>query len=236
MAEGRILSWSRYDKTLRLWDMAGIALAVFEGHTDLVNGALGLPDGRILSWSQDKTLRLWDCNGKARAVLEGHTAWIEGALALPDGRILSWSGDWTPGGLEKDPFWGDKTVRLWDKNGKPLEVYGLDEGLQLFPEGKREFYGPNRVSGNAYLFDKYNSAILGRHKPAIFWHGASECTAHLLEADGRAVVTQANGQVCFLQLCHGNRPITLDELETSVTAEAGSHHTAEPPGESTPEP
>jgi len=31
--------------------------------------------------------------------------------------------------------------------------------------------------------------------------------------DGRAILTQANGQACFLQLHHGNRPISIAELE-----------------------
>ena len=190
---------------------------------------MALPDGRILSWSDDKTLRIWDRDGNPLAVLNGHAARVLKAFVLPDRGILSFS-------------WGDKTFRLWDRDGKPLEVYGLDEGFQLFqsyPEVKRAFNGPrfpNRVYGNAYLTDKDNSAILaGDHRPAIIWHGASRCTARLLQADGRAEVTQANGQVCVLQFYHGNRPISLDELEAHATAEAGSHPTAEPPGQKTPE-
>ena len=31
----------------------------------------------------------------------------------------------------------------------------------------------------------------------------------------RVILTQANGQVCFLQLHHGNRPISIAELEAS---------------------
>ena len=34
--------------------------------------------------------------------------------------------------------------------------------------------------------------------------------------DGRAIITQANGQVCFLQLYHGNHPISIEELERMV--------------------
>ena len=76
-------------------------LAVLEGHTADVNGALVLSDGRLLSWSDDKTLRLWDeQSGASLAVLKGHTNWVNGALELSDGRLLSWA-------------W-DKTLRLWD--------------------------------------------------------------------------------------------------------------------------
>ena len=89
---------------------AGIdpCIAVFEGHTVPVIGALVLTSGRILSWSADHTLRLWDDNGQPLAVLEGHTGEVNGVLALPGGRILSWSED--------------RTLRLWDENGQPLVV------------------------------------------------------------------------------------------------------------------
>ena len=71
-------------------------LAVLEGHTADVNGALVLSDGRLLSWSDDKTLRLWDeQSGASLAVLKGHTNWVNGALELSDGRLLSWAWDKT---------------------------------------------------------------------------------------------------------------------------------------------
>ena len=80
---------------------ASPCLRVLEGHTSSVKGALALPDGRLLSWSDDHTLRLWDgATGAALAVLEGHTREVTDALALPDGRLLSWSED--------------GTLRLWD--------------------------------------------------------------------------------------------------------------------------
>jgi WD40 repeat protein len=110
LAGERLLLWvlhssqanSSQDRTLRLWDcQAGACLAVLEGHAHAVAGALGLADGRLLSWSLDHTLRLWDGqNGACLAVLEGHSDWIVGALALADGRLLSWSGD--------------KTLRIWN--------------------------------------------------------------------------------------------------------------------------
>jgi hypothetical protein len=90
------------DTTLRLWDGAtGAALATLAGHTSSVWGALALPDGRLVSWSDDNTLRVWDgATGAALATLAGHTSSVWGALALPDGRLVSWSGD--------------NTLRLWD--------------------------------------------------------------------------------------------------------------------------
>ena len=42
---------------------------------------------------------------------------------------------------------------------------------------------------------------------------------HLL-SDGRAILTQANGQICFLQRHRGNRPISFAELEKIELGEA----------------
>ncbi len=103
-------------------------LAVLEGHTDWVTGAQSLPDGRLLSWSQDNTLRLWEGeSGAILAVLEGHTGWVKGARVLPDGRLLSWSLD--------------GTLRLWDgESGAMLAVLeGHTSGVlgaQVLPDGR----------------------------------------------------------------------------------------------------
>jgi WD40 repeat protein len=94
LQDGRILTWTEGDRALRLWDgTTGAPIAVLEGHTQEVSGALVTPEGRVLSWSKDGTMRLWDGrSGAPLAVMEGHTGALElSALALSDGRILSWS-------------------------------------------------------------------------------------------------------------------------------------------------
>ena len=89
-------------------------IAVLEGHTGSVSGALELRDGRILSWAEDNTLRLWDVQTlQSLAVLEGHTDSVKGALELRNGRILSWASRNYP------DF--DETLRVWERQtGKPL--------------------------------------------------------------------------------------------------------------------
>ena len=132
-------------------------IRVLEGHLLEVNGATGLEDGRILSWSKDGTLRLWSPEGVPLAVLEGHAAGVNGAAGLADGRILSWGEDgtlrfWSREGGTLEVLQGhtrgvkgvavlaagrilswseDETMRLWSQKGSPIGVLeGQTEGIQ----------------------------------------------------------------------------------------------------------
>jgi WD40 repeat protein len=213
LADGRLLSWGK-DGNLRLWDgTSGACLAVLKGHTEWVNGALALADGRLLSWADtehtlaDNNLRLWDgTSGVCLAVIEGHTDKVKGALALADGSLLSWSKD--------------KTLRLWDgTSGACLEVVPEDQAARRHPEwldARRKAQNPESVAGDFFVEASARSARL-RHKtiaPIIAdWNAESDSDARYLRPAGTAVVTQANGQVCFLKLYYGKDRITLAEAE-----------------------
>jgi WD40 repeat protein len=101
----RIVS-SSFDKTVRIWDVAGGApLMTLRGHTAWVWSAAFSPDGRlIVSASGDKTVRIWDAaSGAQLTILRGHEDGVTSAAFSPDGRrIVSASGD--------------GTVRIWDAN------------------------------------------------------------------------------------------------------------------------
>ena len=213
LADGRILSRSG-DATLRLWDRkSGQCLAVLVGHSDSVTGALELVDGRILSWSWDNTTRLWDgTSGQCLAVLQGHSDSVSGALALADGRILSWSGD--------------NTLRLWDsQSGQCLEVVSEEEAGRNRPEwlhARASATIPGSVAGDWFASPAARSASL-RHKAILFdlaiWNADSDARTPYLQADGTHVVTQANGQVCFLNLHHGQRRISLAEADALLASQ-----------------
>ena len=68
-------------------------LRVLEGHTKPVTGALVLPHGRILSWSEDNTLRFWeqDSGALVKTIIGSHAFYVTEALLLPDGCVLTWS-------------------------------------------------------------------------------------------------------------------------------------------------
>lgn len=60
--DGRLLAWADWDRTVRLWDVAGDReVAELMGHTDWINTLAFGPDGRTLATSgNDGTVRLWD--------------------------------------------------------------------------------------------------------------------------------------------------------------------------------
>ena len=72
----------------------GEPVGIMEGHTDGVDGAKLLKDGRILSWSKDGTLRLWDGeSGEPVGIMEGHTAEVSGVEIITGWRyflVLGW--------------------------------------------------------------------------------------------------------------------------------------------------
>lgn len=110
LAEGRC-DWLWLRRPCRPKQSASTpCIAVLEGHSSAVVGAMQTLDSRVLSWSEDSTLRLWDrSSGKSMATLSGHSGKVTGAL-LHDDLILSWSRD--------------TTLRLWDsRSGAPLTLF-----------------------------------------------------------------------------------------------------------------
>lgn len=88
-------------RSVHLWDLAEMAeTSSLQGHTGPVVGIMTLPDGRLVSWSEDRMLRIWDLDSRGSRPLWGHTDEVMGAACLPDGRLISWGSD--------------ATLRLWD--------------------------------------------------------------------------------------------------------------------------
>jgi WD40 repeat protein len=121
---GRFVSASR-DHTVRLWDMQGRLLRVFEGHTDEVFAAVFHPDGtRIATAGRDRAVWLWDpARDQEVARLPGHTSYIWSLAFSPDGETLV-SGS------------GDFTVRLWDTAPLKARYQARLEAATLRPEAE----------------------------------------------------------------------------------------------------
>lgn len=89
---------------------AGIdpCIAVLEGHVAAINGVQALPDGRLLSWSDDCVLALWDpASGQCLAQLLTEDSGSVGCIELlSDSRLVSWCIN-----LREQ---SDHAIDLWD--------------------------------------------------------------------------------------------------------------------------
>ena len=105
---------------------------VLEGHTGWVSCLQVLPDGRIVSGSDDRTIRIWSRGADGEwqnEVLRGHAGWIRCLQVLPDGRIVSGNRDgtlciWSRG---VDGAWQSEVLRGHS---------GSVNCLQVLPDGR----------------------------------------------------------------------------------------------------
>ena len=106
LSDGRLTSGHYAPHVIRVWDVKRRALdVVISGHTHVVHALAALPDGRLLSGSEDRTLKVWDermlsVRGGAAAdtcaaTLVGHTGFVFALAVLPDRRVVSGSYDGT---------------------------------------------------------------------------------------------------------------------------------------------
>jgi WD40 repeat protein len=193
-SDGTLASWG--NRMARLWRADGAPLRILEGHSNRVNGLFERTDRTLVSWSDDGTLRLWSSEGEPQKVLEGHTRSVKGVFERPDGTLASWS-------------W-DKTLRLWSSSGDLLKVltdhdgeHGYFQEEQTAPRRTRNHY--LGASGRVCLTRFEDDEPIQK----IAWQTFAESAARRLYPNGRMVVTQSDGQVCFLQLYRGNQPISL---------------------------
>ncbi|MEK7866097.1 MAG: hypothetical protein AAB434_05395 [Planctomycetota bacterium] len=98
--------------TVRIWDLAGPALAPAEdGHEGAVRDAALLPDGKVLATaSDDGTVRVWDLSsGREVRRLDAHPGGVTAVAASPDGTGLATAGM-------------DNRLRVWSDSGEPVEM------------------------------------------------------------------------------------------------------------------
>jgi cytochrome c len=83
------LASASWDRTVRLWPLAGGEARKFEGHQDNVNGVAFTPDNRaIVTASYDLTLRIWPLDGGAPTIVT-LPAPLNGVVITPDGEIIA---------------------------------------------------------------------------------------------------------------------------------------------------
>lgn len=98
-----------WDGTARVWDTTtGKCKAVLEGHQHAVS-VLSLPNGIVITGSQDKTLRLWFQNNLQKEIPAAHDDIIRGLTEVPGIGFASCSND--------------ETVKLWTTDGNLIQTF-----------------------------------------------------------------------------------------------------------------
>jgi WD40 repeat protein len=140
----RVVSGS-VDKTVQVWDaMTGEHVALYHGHTDVVNTVAWSPDGRyIASGGADGTVRLWEvATGRQKYVYRGHQASVNSLVWSPDSqRIASGASDKTVQILDAATGKHRYTYRghtdtvssvSWSPDGKFIASGSLDKTVQVW--------------------------------------------------------------------------------------------------------
>ena len=91
--DGAMLASAAWDRTVRLWSLAGGAPRVLEGHQQNVNGVAFTPDGRALvSAGYDATVRIWPLASGAPVTATLPTP-INAVAVARDGEIIAGGAD-----------------------------------------------------------------------------------------------------------------------------------------------
>jgi len=119
--------------TVKLWQPKNIFLLPLRGHSAAIYGAAFAPDGKIVATaSLDGTVKLWQRDGGAGTEPEP-------LRTLKEGKGAVWNVAFSPDG-EVIVMGGDKTVKLWHKDGRLLKVLQAHKGLVYAiawsPDGK----------------------------------------------------------------------------------------------------
>jgi cytochrome c len=92
--DGTTLASASWDRTIRLWPLAGGAPRVLEGHTQNVNGVAFMPDGRnLVSVGYDATLRIWPLRGGSQVTVRNLPTPLNAVAVAPDGEIVTAGAD-----------------------------------------------------------------------------------------------------------------------------------------------
>ncbi len=164
------------DKTIRIWGLDGTILQSFKGHTTDIRSMSINPSGTLLaSGSGDNILKLWRLDqtnsssesGKiienAIAIeevfsIEAHSSAIRSVSFSPDGTIIATGS-------------ADKNIKLWNLNGKELQIFkGHNEAVRSISfsrDGKSLISASLDCTVRQWHIDNRAQQILHGHSAAV---------------------------------------------------------------------
>jgi len=128
-ADGKSVLSGSFDTSAIRWSLAlESAEQVLRFHSDAVNAAVFLPDGRMATAGADARIAIWTAgHQQPDGIFEGHRGPIVGLAVSPDGSTLA-SASW------------DTSVRLWPlHSGAERKLEGHSQnvnGVAFAPDGK----------------------------------------------------------------------------------------------------
>jgi len=137
--DGALLASASLDGTVKLWDQDNQERQTLKGHGAAVRGLDFSPDGQTLaSASADRTVKLWSRNGALMRTLTDPLAALQGEENSHDAAV--WEVVFSPDGQILATASLDRTVRLWEKEGKLLTTLTVHtagvKGVAFSPDGK----------------------------------------------------------------------------------------------------
>lgn len=110
--DGQFIASASSDRTIKIWNVAGVLLQTLVGHTNWVTNVAFSPDGNFLvSGSRDNMVKIWQRNSTTSefipqpiATLRGHEGPVLDVCFSHDGKMIASASE-------------DTTVRLWKSDG-----------------------------------------------------------------------------------------------------------------------
>ncbi|KAK4624836.1 Phospholipase A-2-activating protein [Fulvia fulva] len=127
------------DEVIRLWGIEGTSMGVLDGHTAYIYSLAILPNGDIVSSSEDRTVRVWR-DGQCIQTITHPAISIWTVAACPE------TGDIVSGA-------SDKIIRIFSRD--PERQAGA-EAVQQFEESNRMYAIPQETAAQGEPFEKEN--------------------------------------------------------------------------------
>jgi WD40 repeat protein len=117
LSDGKIITTTNEEYLIKVWDIdSGTKPMILKGHIDRILCMAELPDGRIISGSNDHTIKIWnlktsDSTKRCEMTLSDNTS-INCIKILSSGQIVSGSGNNSGGYPDRNNF-DDGTLKIW---------------------------------------------------------------------------------------------------------------------------